>query len=313
MPNPKFSIIIPAYNAESTLRDTVASVLIQGEQDFEVIIVDDGSSDGTLAVMRDLACADWRVRIVSQPNSGVSAARNYGASLAHGTLLAFLDADDQWYANKLQKHRQIHDHDPRMGASYAGVAFCADTAGAMNAGPTKSRVAKGALLATHDIGNVVVENPICTTSNFVVLRDVFVASGGFKSELRYAEDQELLARLVGYKVPIRGIDQTLVKYRISEDGLSCDFEAMLAGWRSFAETLLVEDDFAKAEAQYYRYLARRALRAGAKMTTVRSFVRRGLAADRTSFMSAQARSTLTVVGAYAGGILPPSLRRTVFA
>lgn len=313
MSNPKFSVIIPAYNAETTLRTTVASVLKQTESDFEVIIVDDGSTDKTLHAMLDIGCTDLRIRVVSQSNAGVSAARNFGASLAKGELLAFLDADDQWAADKLSQHRQLHEADASIGASYAKVAFCADKSGVMVDGPSVSEVTAHSLRAKHDIADVVVQNPVCTTSNFVITRAAFAASGGFAESLRYAEDQELLARLISSGIRMCAIDKTLVKYRMSEDGLSCDFEAMLAGWRSFAIEWLNADDLARAEASYCRYLARRALRAGGNIAAARSFVRRGLAAHRPAFLSGRSRSLLTICGAFMGGIMPTPMRRAMFA
>lgn len=121
MTNPTFSVVIPAYNAGATLRSTVDSVLRQSDQDFEIVIVDDGSTDATVSVMHCLASGDDRIRIVSKLNDGVSAARNFGASLARGELLAFLDADDEWAPNKLQLHRAVHDHDPLIDASFAQI------------------------------------------------------------------------------------------------------------------------------------------------------------------------------------------------
>ncbi|MEP0391688.1 MAG: glycosyltransferase family A protein [Erythrobacter sp.] len=313
MPNPTFSVIIPAYNAERTLRTTVASVLDQNEKSLEIIIVDDGSSDGTLHMMLDLACTDMRIRAVSQPNSGVSATRNFGASIARGELLAFLDADDQWHADKLQRHRELHETNPSIHASYAVAQFCEDTRGTIQPGPSLSTVSQNAQLAVHTIGDVVIENPVCTTSNFVISRCVFADLGGFSESLRYAEDQEFLARLVSQDYRLCGINRALVKYRMSTDGLSCDLEAMLNGWRSFAGDWLDGGDLQRGEATYCRYLARRALRSGAKISAVRSYVRQGLTADRVSFMSAHSRSLLTIIGAYLGGMLPASVRRTVFA
>ena len=313
MHTPTFSVIIPAYNAEATLAATVESVLNQSDPDFEVVIVDDGSTDGTLCAMLDAGCRDMRVRVVSQPNAGVSATRNYGASLARGKFLAFLDADDQWKPNKLETHRRLHESDKSAQASFAKVVFCADKPGSMPSGRSFSEVSLASQLGAHCINDVVVENPVCTTSNFVISRSAFLKSGGFDETLRYAEDQELLARLVNQGVIIRGIDRILVKYRMSEDGLSSNFEAMLDGWRRFSSAWLSGEDLAHAEAQYFRYLARRALRTGASTRSVRSYVRRGIAAHRASFMSARSRSILTICGAYGGGMIPASMRRAVFA
>lgn len=306
---PQFSIVIPVYNAAATLRSTVASVIGQSDQDFEIIIIDDGSTDGSLNAMLDLGAMDRRIRVVSQPNSGVSAARNYGASLAKGQLIAFLDSDDQWDAEKLACHRTLHTLDPLLTASFAKVEFAPERSGKLAPGRTLSSVPAGYL----DVADVLVENPVCTTSNLVIDGDAFQELGGFDETMRYAEDQELLARVVADGGLIQGIDQSLVRYRMSEDGLSCDFEAMLSHWRRFASCWINGTELAQAEATYCRYLTRRALRAGAPIHVARSFAQRGLQLDRDSFMAGGARSILTLSGVIAGGALPAPLRRTVFA
>lgn len=309
MTNPTFSVVIPAYNAEATLRSTVDSVLRQSDQDFEIVIVDDGSKDATVSVMHCLANGDNRIRIVSQANAGVSAARNFGASLARGQLLAFLDADDEWAPNKLRLHRAVHDHDPLAEASFARVVFCREQRGEMIAGHSQSKVRHDYL----DLGDVLIENPICTTSNLVVSRAAFEEIGGFSTEMRYAEDQELLARVMAHGMLIRGIDAALVRYRMSESGLSCNLEAMFTNWQKFAEDWISADELRRAEAIYCRYLTRRALRSGARMDVVRSFARRGLAADSSTFAASDIRSLLTFGGVIAGSAMPAALRRAVFA
>ena len=309
MKSPHFSVIIPAYNAAQTIRSTVASVLLQTERDLEVILVDDGSTDKTLKVLLDIGCKDMRVRVVSQPNGGVSSARNFGASLAKGKLLAFLDADDQWANEKLAEHRIAHDADPMLDVSFAQVAFCSDQAGVLTSGKSVSRLPEGYL----DIADVIVENPVCTTSNFVIRRDAFEDIGGFDESLRYAEDQEILARLLSKGHLMRGIAKQLVLYRMSEDGLSCNFDAMLAGWLSFADQWLGGEELAAAEATYCRYLTRRALRSGARIEVARSFARRGLEAHRESFLAGGRRGLLTLGGVLTGAVMPVAVRRAVFA
>lgn len=309
MKTPHFSVIIPAYNASETIRSTVASVLLQTDRDLEIILVDDGSTDDTLSLLLDIGCKDARVRVVSQPNGGVSSARNFGASLAKGRLLAFLDADDQWESTKLAQHRIAHEADPMLDVSFAQVAFCSDKIGQLIGSRSRSRVPEGYL----DVADVVVENPVCTTSNFVIRRDAFEDIGGFDENLRYAEDQEILARLLALGHLTCGIDEALVLYRMSEDGLSCDFDAMLAGWLSFARQYLSGDELSQAEATYCRYLTRRALRSGAGIEVARSFAKRGLRAHRASFMAAGTRSILTLGGVIAGAVMPVSVRRAVFA
>lgn len=95
-----FSVIIPTYNRLQLAMDAVASVLAQTMPDFEVIVVDDGSTDGTAAALRGLH--GDRIRVVVQANGGVSRARNVGASLARGQYIAYLDSDDLWEADKLE-------------------------------------------------------------------------------------------------------------------------------------------------------------------------------------------------------------------
>ncbi|MCP5294306.1 MAG: glycosyltransferase family 2 protein [Zoogloeaceae bacterium] len=104
---PIFSIIMPAYNCEKFIADAIRSVINQDFKDFELIVIDDGSSDGTLKVATQLSERDPRVRVVSLPNSGKpSVVRNVGISLATGELLAFLDADDLYLPGRL---RQIYE------------------------------------------------------------------------------------------------------------------------------------------------------------------------------------------------------------
>ncbi len=304
-----FSIVIPAYNAAATLRSTVTSVQAQTDQDFEIIIIDDGSTDETLSIMLDLAAADVRIRAISKPNTGVSDTRNLAGKLAKGKLLAFLDADDQWHPAKLARHRVAHAFDPLLTASFAQVEFAPERGAEMAKARTFSTFRAGCL----DLADVLVENAICTTSNLVVKRDVFHDLGGFDPTMRFAEDQELLARIIADGGMILGIEEPLVRYRMSADGLSCDFEAMLSHWRRFASYWIEGSALAQAEATYCRYLTRRALRAGARMEVARSFARRGLKADRAAFMAGGTRSFLTLGGAIAGGALPASLRRAVFA
>ena len=90
----KLSVIIPCYNAERYLGECLDSVLSQSETDFEVILVDDGSRDGTLAIAKNYASRDARVTALHQENAGVCAARNLGLDRAQGEWVTFVDADD---------------------------------------------------------------------------------------------------------------------------------------------------------------------------------------------------------------------------
>lgn len=309
MTNPAFSVVIAAYNAERTIAESIDSVLAQSEKDFELVIVDDGSEDMTLAFILAKAATDPRIKAVSLSNQGVSAARNLGVAKSRGTYLAFLDADDVWHADKLAKHRALHESDADLAASYARIVFCPDSREKLKAGRTRSTV----LQRDCELADVVIENVVCTMSNLVMRRDVFHAIGGFRREMRHVEDQDLLARLVGSGNTLRGITETLVGYRMSADGLSCDFAAMLDGWKTLAERWADGIDIKRGEALYCRYLARRALRSGTAMALARDFVRRGIATDRKAFLSGGPRGVLTAAGAIAGGAVPQRARTAIFA
>ncbi len=309
MTHPTFSVVIAAYNAERTIEETINSVLAQADEDFELIIIDDGSEDLTLPFALRKASTDARIKVATQTNQGVSAARNLGVAKARGQYLAFLDADDVWHCDKLAEHRALHENDPALEASYARIAFCPDSRTKLKPGLTRSVVLDD-YCALED---VLIENVVCTMSNLVVERETFLEVGGFSREMRHVEDQDLLARLVGDGHLLRGIPRTLVGYRMSADGLSCDFASMLDGWKNLAERWAHRIDLKRGEALYCRYLARRALRSGTTMALARDFVRRGIISDRKAFLSGGSRGIMTAGAALAGSAIPARARSAIFA
>ena len=308
--NPCFSVIIPVFNAAATIADTIASVRAQTLPDYEIIAVDDGSTDDSLSLLLSIAAEEPRLRVVSVTNGGVSAARNLAACLAKGKLLAFLDADDLWVPEKLQCHWAAHQEVPELAVSFAQIRFLwADTRMRRT---TYSTVPLGIVTAA----SLLAENAVCTTSNIVVRRDVFTASTRFRPDMRFAEDQEWLISTarVGHK--LAGLDRHLVDYRMSEDGLSANLDAMFDGWRTVQDLhgdLREHNDTAAAEALYCRYLARRALRTGAPVSVVRRFAWQGLATHRTAFLADRFRGFGTLFGAIICGIIPSEARRRLFA
>ena len=104
MSNPLVSVIIPVYNAENFIEQTIQSVLNQTIQDFEIIVLNDGSKDNSGAVIQALQKKDNRIIYISKSNSGVSDTRNMGVENAKGKYLAFLDADDIWKQDNLEKN-----------------------------------------------------------------------------------------------------------------------------------------------------------------------------------------------------------------
>ena len=102
---------------------TIRSVLAQTERDLELILIDDGSTDNSLAIMLSIAAEDERIKLISQSNKGVSTARNLGLAQARGALVAFMDSDDLWTADELAIHRALHERKTEFTASYAKIDF----------------------------------------------------------------------------------------------------------------------------------------------------------------------------------------------
>jgi glycosyltransferase involved in cell wall biosynthesis len=309
MNRPVFSIIVPVYNAAATLEATVQSVLAQSFADFELILIDDGSSDHSLSIMQELASLDDRIKATSWSNKGVSATRNFGVGLCQGQLIAFLDADDLWQADKLEQHYRLHANNTDIGASYAKIAFIAPDAVGCDNARTTSDIVKHRLSVADLLG----ENPVCTMSNLVVRSDQFDAIGKFDESMSFAEDQEWLARAANANCCIMGIDEVLVGYRLSEDGLSVDLNKMYAGWRALACEYQQTEKLVSAEAVYCRYLARRALRSGAPSKHAVHFAIRGLQLDAGAFLADARRGWLTLLSVFISPFIPRFARLRVFA
>ncbi len=118
---PTISIIVPAYNAECTILETIASVQQQTFSDFEVIVINDGSKDGTLNLLHSIK--DERLKVFSYENGGVSVARNHGIHHATGEFISFLDADDLWTPDKLELQFTALQQHPEAGVAYSWTYF----------------------------------------------------------------------------------------------------------------------------------------------------------------------------------------------
>jgi glycosyltransferase involved in cell wall biosynthesis len=307
--DPIVTVVMPVYNASATLEATIRSVLTQSFDQFELIIVDDGSTDDSLARALALAASDTRVRLISRTNRGVSSARNLGASLGKAPLLAFIDADDLWDRCKLAKHVTLHSENPQLAASYGRIAFISLEADGLAGAQTVSSLCPRMPMLLDVLG----DNPVCTTSNFVVRRDWFEMLGGFNEGLSFAEDQELVARLVNALGQLGGIDAVLTGYRFSPDGLSMDLDRMYAGWRTVALQFLSSSELRPLEALYCRYMARRVLRASGSPKQSFKFVMSGLRLDAAMFLQDRKRGLGTLVAALMAPLFPALLRKHMFA
>ena len=214
------SAIIPLYNKEATVGRTLNSILSQNLHDVEVVVVDDGSTDGSVEEV--LKVSDERIRLIRQENAGPGAARNTGASQVESPLLAFLDADDEWTEQFLERAAAALDAHPECDAFVA----------AYDTGAEFQHVQRNKLM---DIG--VPEGPwqldpatpanqikryvdACHSSCIVVRREVFNSLGGFfgLDHCKFGEDSYLWLQLVLTKT-IYWCPQLLVKFHVEDSAL----------------------------------------------------------------------------------------------
>ena len=221
---PLVSVVIPTYNRAKLVYRSATSVLDQSYLDLELIVVDDGSTDDTLA--RLTAIRDLRLRVISQENGGVAAARNRGMAEAAGVYIAFLDSDDLWQQDKLARQiATLEAADRRYGFCYTGV----ELRGADVPPRHEAPIGEGRLFEA-----MLLENPVrAPTSCGVIRREVYEAVGGFDPSLPAIEDWEWLQR-VARLYDVLAVDAPLTIYReeearpVDDSRRSRDFRANLA-------------------------------------------------------------------------------------
>lgn len=305
---PKFSVIIPCFNAQATVGNTLASLQAQICTDWEAICVDDGSTDATGDIVASFARTDNRISLARNPGNGPSAARNHGAlSLASGDFISFCDADDIWSARKLLELDAAFA-DPDVHGAFGRIAFFKDH-------PSDAKVFSTVPREILSIPMLLGENPVCTMSNVTVRKSVFSASRGFDPAIVHNEDLEWLIRLVGHGARVVGLDALQTYYRTSADGLSSDLPRMLAGRDRALATAARYGvvPTAKSHAIHRRYLARRALRVGRGRFEPLRHVMTGLAHSPIGFLFPLRRGALTVVAALAVTVLPGKTAQHLFS
>ena len=184
---PNVSVIIPTYNRERFIREAVVSALEQSYRDFEVIVIDDGSTDATGEIIHSLGSD--RVRYVYQANTGRSAARNRGLREARGRYIAFLDSDDLYLKEKLALQVQFMDRHPQFGMVYTS-AYCIDENGA------RLKHTYEASAAGRIYEQIAFFRPVTITLPTVMLRrEVVDAVGNFDERMTRFEDTDYWRRV----------------------------------------------------------------------------------------------------------------------
>lgn len=226
---PLVSVIIPAYNAEPTLAETLRSAAAQTYPNLEILIVDDGSTDRT-AEIADVFCrADPRARLLRKANGGVASARNFGIAEAAGEWIAPLDADDLWHPSKIAK---------QVSAALAarerpGFVYCwyhhIDEDGRVFASGTR-RIIEGRAFA-----QLAYLNPVENGSALLILREAAERAGGYDSSLRARGGEGCEDQMIQLKIardyPVAAVPEHLVGYRVHDRSMSRDSDQMLRSWQ----------------------------------------------------------------------------------
>lgn len=205
---PFFSIVIPLYNKEKYVRRSLDSVITQTFDDFEIIVVDDGSTDSSAKLVNSYG--DPRIRLIRQTNAGVSAARNRGISEAKGQWIAFLDADDEYRPNFLRQLEICSKRFTTAGAIYTRTAYLRGNTEVRMPSP---RINAPKLLDDY-LRFVVFQNgPEIHTSSIAVKRSVFCDTGLFPIGIKVGEDSDMWLR-VAYSTGIVYVPEILSVFHI---------------------------------------------------------------------------------------------------
>ena len=231
---PLVSVVIPTYNSAKFITQTIDSVLSQTYSNYEIIVVDDGSTDASNSICHALAQTDERIRLVWQRNKGLAAARNTGIRHSMGEYIAFLDSDDLWHPEKLSQHVKLLNQYTNVGVSYSASKF-------INEQGQEIGLSQQPKCQNIQAKDVFLRNPVGNGSAPVIRKAVFTEIS-FKTDddiqffhecLRQSEDIECWVRIATTtNWQFAGIAQALTYYRVNNGGLSANVEKQFESWQS---------------------------------------------------------------------------------
>jgi glycosyltransferase involved in cell wall biosynthesis len=202
-------VLMPAYNAERYIAQAIDSVLAQTVRGLKLLVIDDGSTDLTLAIAQDIAKRDPRVRVITQPNAGIAHTLNRGLDMLSGEWVFLMHADDVMVPNRLERQSAFLSQNPDLAVA-SSLVYYVNGAGTTIGHGRSPFTDPAAVKAAVDRGEMIAFNhPACALRREVVLK-----LGGYRQEFWPAEDCDLWARVVhaGHRVAVQ--DEYLLKYRI---------------------------------------------------------------------------------------------------
>lgn len=243
-----FSIVIPLYNKEASIEHTIRSILKQTVADFELLVINDGSTDKSREIVAKIA--DDRIIIVDKPNGGISSARNSGILAAKNEYIAFVDADDYWMPDFLEVIKGLINEFPQAGCYATGYA-CKFNNSILNVFGVEKRG------IVEDFFKQVYKGPIMHSSSVCIKKSTFENIGYFSPLIKRGEDYDMWARLAK-KVPIAASPETKVYYMLdSENKAMSALHAPKMLWLYYIPSDTV---YNKSQREYYtRFLHRQVL------------------------------------------------------
>lgn len=318
---PKVSVVVPLYNTQRYIAQTLQSIAAQSFTGYEVVVVNDASTDAGPAIVQAAMEKDSRIRMVTQENRGLAGARNTGIRNARGTYIALLDADDLWHADKLALHVAHLDANPDVGVSFSASRFIDDDGNDMGFGqrPQLTGITAEDIFCRNPVGNgsaPVIRRSALDGIEFAIDAPEGVRSCWFDESFRQSEDIECWSRMASLtNWRFEGLAPELTYYRVSTGGLSANVERQFETWcrmRDKIDTInpvLVARCGKRSEAYQHRYLARRLAVGG----NCRKALATALAALRLypRILLEEPKRTVATLGfAAALTMLPQSARQT---
>jgi len=221
------SVIIPAFNAEKYISTSVLSVLNQTYRNVEIVVINDGSTDSTQEIVQTLQKSDSRIKLFSIKNRGRAGARNYGIEKSTGSWLAFLDADDFWYPNKLELQYEKYLLNKNIGLIYSERTWVDQFDTPLKSQPEKYNLPEGQIYL-----NLVEGNYLCT-STVVIRKDVVTEVGAFdeSSGFKNCQDYDLWIR-ASVITQAAAIKIPLCYYRLHDENAHKNIKSRYVGMRS---------------------------------------------------------------------------------
>jgi glycosyltransferase involved in cell wall biosynthesis len=259
------SVVVPAYNVERTILETIESVQQQTFSDFEIIVIDDGSTDQTSEIVKSLE--DERIKIFSYPNGGLPVARNRGISHATGKFIAFIDADDLWTSDKLELQLAALQQHPEAGVAYSWTSDFVDEQ-KENLYSYEPMFFEGNVLP-----NLLVKNFLVSGSNPLIRREAIESVGEFDPMLKSCEDWDFYLRLAA-KWNFVVVPKWQILYRRSSTSMSSKVEIMETAALTVLErafqTISMEYQYLKPQsfAWVFHYCAQQYLRYATNLSDV---------------------------------------------